>query len=153
MNTTTFTATTSGVGQVRAACGGFVGQATVNVLQVVGGIVQTTPPQVPFARVHLRDTVDTPLIVDARRLGGGLRGPDVIPLGDTFWWDMTSFDGEPFAIYGVFAVNVTVPADPGVSADPALSYTLVQAVLDKYAAAGFLGLVTPQTAFPTNPNV
>ena len=148
-----FTSVASGVGKVVASSGALSGAATVNVLQVVGGVQQTTPPQVPFARIHLRNTVDVPLIVDTRRRGGGIRSADVLKLGDDFWWDLTSFDGDPFAMYGVFAAQVIVPALTGQSVDPDASKALVQAVLDKYSAPHFLGLVTPATSIPSNPNL
>jgi hypothetical protein len=121
------------------------------VLQVVGGVVQSAPPQVPFARIHLRDTVDPPLVVDTRRRGGGLRSANALALGDDFWWDLTSFDGAPFAQYGVYAVQVVVPTPAGWLADAASSASLVRTVLDTYAAPHFLGLVSPQTSIPQNP--
>jgi hypothetical protein len=146
-----FSATNPGVGKVIASISNLSAAATTNVQAVVGGVTAKTAVQQPFARIHLRDTLAAPLVIDTRVRGGGLRAEASLELGDDFWWDLTSFDGAPFAMYGVFAAHVLVPTPAGQIASADASKLLVQDVFSKYAAPHFLGLVTPETSIPRNP--
>jgi hypothetical protein len=140
-----FTATLFGSGKVVASYQGFMGQAGVNVLEVVGGLAIATTPQQPFARVYIRDSVDAALVVDTRRRGGGVTDASLTN-DDSFWWDLTSFDGFPFQLYGTYVVyankpdtNSTIPA----------SYDLIAASIATYGAPHYLGLIAPGSLVPS----
>jgi hypothetical protein len=140
-----FTATTAGVGKIIATQNGISGSGSANVLAIVGGVVFKTTPQQPFARVQIRDVVDAPTIVDARVRGGGLRAPDRIDTTNDFWWDLSQYDGKAFHMYGVYAVNLTVP---GLAITPSDTRTQAEQVLSKFAAPQFLPVIVPGSVAP-----
>ena len=146
-STGAFTATNSGTGKVIASYLGFQTQAGTNILQNVGGVIIASNPQQPFARVHIRDVVSTPILVDTRKRGGGLVSSTAANLIDEFWWDLSNYDGPPFHLYGVYVANASLG-----SGDYGISQTLAQAVLAKYGAPQFLGIVTPGTQVPLSLN-
>jgi hypothetical protein len=146
-----FTSSTAGVGKILATYGSLQGTSTINVLQVVGGVTIDNAPQQPFARIHIRDTVQVPVILDTRSRGGGIESALTVKIGDDFWWDLAPFDGMPFQNYGSFAVNIQAVNSLGNSLDTNASKIAIEQVLAKYAAPHFLGVITPQSRVPETP--
>jgi hypothetical protein len=142
-----FTASTAGVGKIIASQNSISGAGTINVLAVSGGVAIATTPQQPFARITIRDVVEVPTIIDSRVRGGGLINP-ALAHTDDFWWDISTYDGKAFNMFGVYAARI---AAAGNSLPVDVTINSMQDVFSKFGAPQFLPVIVANPTAPVTP--
>ena len=92
-----------------------------------------------LAFVNIAEYVYEPVIMDARSPGGGLK-ENLEPNSDSQqFWDIGSWEGLPYQSNGSFVVDIN---------NGQFTKEFIQDIIDKYKAAGTLGLMTSRTGQP-----
>lgn len=89
-----------------------------------------------LAFVNITDYSYTPRLMDARSPGGGLKQNVMTNKDSDQYWDIGYWEGSPYQSNGVFVVDIN---------NETLEKNHVKEIVDKYKAAGTLGLLTSRT--------